>query len=117
VLGAGDVALYTDQDSETAAHASAAHRLALESSGKKILGRGDEIDLKVGSARVKLTGSEVRLEFGSATIVLNSSGIAINGSAQVTVDGTTVNIQAKGDYKAHTHGGVQAGGSQTLGVT
>jgi len=109
VLADGDVALYTNSDTPTAAHASAAHRLALVSSGKKIVGRGDEVSLKVGSATVTITGTSVKLEHGSSVIELTSSGI--------TIDGTTVNIQAKGDYKAHTHGGVQSGGSQTLGVT
>jgi phage baseplate assembly protein V len=109
VMADGDVALYTKDDTPTAAHASAAHRLALVASGKKIVGRGDEISLKVGSATLTITASSLKLEHGSALVEITSSGVTING--------TTVNIQAKGDYKAHTHGGVQAGGSQTLGVT
>lgn len=102
VLGAGDVALYTDQDSETATHSSAAHRLVMQSSGKKLIGRFDEFDLKTaGGAQVIGNASSLTLKFGSKTIVIDSSGVTIEGKLFLT----------------HTHTGVQAGGSNTGGVT
>lgn len=95
VLSAGDVALYTDGDAETAAHASAEHRIALVSSGKKIVVRATEFDLKTaGGAQVIGTATSLTLSFGAKTIVINSSGVTIEGKLFLT----------------HTHSGVTTGG-------
>lgn len=78
--------------------------------------------LKNGEMQIK-AGTKITLEAptiditASTALNLTAPAIALNGSTSVLVTTPLFNPQAKGDYKAHTHGGVQTGGSQTAGVT
>jgi phage baseplate assembly protein V len=94
-LADGDVAFYTDQDTPGAAHASAAHRVALQASGRKLVARCTEFDLKTaGGAQIIGGASSLTLKFESVEIVLSASGITLQGKTWLT----------------HTHTGVTTGG-------
>lgn len=51
------------------------------------------------------------------TLELIAPTIKLNATTAVLIDAPLVDIQQKGDYKAHTHTGVQAGPSNTGPVT
>lgn len=59
-----------------------------------------------GSATITLSSGTIELSAGGTTLKLDSSGTTIDGS-QCTIDGI--------EYDTHVHGGVQSGGSTTLG--
>lgn len=88
-----------------------------------------KLKLTFGSFSLELNATGISLIVGTSTIQLTSAGVNVNGAilalagtatASLTSPATSIGTVTTVDTKpflAHTHGGVQGGGSNTSGVT
>lgn len=79
-----------------------------------VLLKSGEVQIK---AATKITLEAPTIDVTASTALnLTAPAITLSGTTSVVVTTPLFNPQAKGDYKAHLHSGVQAGAANTGGV-